>query len=154
MKLLSKLVLGLVVMLSPILSHALDRSYAVPVGINAAGVTETTVVVSTGTGGAAANAVIVLAANANRVDFDIELETCTVSTSKVHYAYDSGFSIQYATGTSANWINFASADPNTRRFRKSDWIMPVGAVYAVTDGAANTCTLTVREWISTSPLFQ
>lgn len=153
MKLLRNIIIGVALLVLPRMSQAVDRVYSIPPQLNAAGATETVVVVSTGSTASLA-AGIVLAANASRMDFDIEVTSCTVSTSKVWYAYDSGFNLALSSNTAANWVNFSLADPSQRKFKKPDWIMPVGAIYAATDGAANSCVVVVREWVSTSPVFQ
>lgn len=152
MKLIRNLLIGAALVLSTVLSvKAASPTYQAAVGLQASDVTENLVVISTGGLG---QSITVLAANANRLDFDIEVVTCTVPTSKVFYAYDGSFTAGVPSVSTATWVNFASADPNTRRFRKPDWVMPIGAIVAITDGAATSCWAVVREWTSSSQLFR
>lgn len=120
--------------------------YSAAVQLNAAACTEALVTVSSSVN------TTVLAANANRMDFDIIVTTFGANCNKIYYAMDGAFTVDKTSNTVGSWIDLTQVALDGRRFRKPDYVMPVGAIVAQGDGAG--CIVLTREWVNNSPIFQ
>lgn len=151
MKLINKLVMALLVIGSfVVISEAAPLPvYTAGVPLTSAELTETTVNVSTNSNVSA----VLSTASATRLGFDIQITSCTTPNAKIWYSFDAP-GVSTVTTSASNVIDLVSTDGDSKWVKQPWGIVHQGAVYMRAAAGDTGCYARVREWLTSSPIFQ
>jgi len=146
-KILRKVLIAALMIFAPLSAKAIDWNYVLPVTLDSTHLTETSVLVSSTSNFSA----VLSTASARRMAFDVQVTTCPATATKVWYSFDQAVST--ITASASNVIDTGITANAVDRWVKQPWaVIHQGPVYMRAE--VTGCYVKVREWTTSSPLFQ